>query len=113
MVDRLVKRELVTRRENESDRRLSKVELTAEGQSAVVGMRTGRSVWFEEIINAMPGDKRRALLDGLEGFLKAALAKGGDTGRTCRQMRYRARVLLHRERNKGRTSKEQELGVRI
>ena len=83
LVERLVKRDLVTRRENEDDRRLTKVELTEAGESLVREMRERRARWFESIVDAMPEEKRLAMVEGLEGFLRIALARQGNAERAC------------------------------
>ena len=83
LVERLVKRDLVTRRENEDDRRLTRVELTEAGESLVREMRERKAKWFESIMNAMPEEKRLAMVEGLEGFLKITLARQGNAERAC------------------------------
>jgi len=83
LVDRLVKKGLVTRKENEDDRRLTSVELASAGSVLVEQMRERRSKWFESIIDQMPEAKRCALLDGLEGFLKVSLAHEVNIDRAC------------------------------
>ncbi|MGB9620098.1 MAG: MarR family winged helix-turn-helix transcriptional regulator, partial [Armatimonadota bacterium] len=83
LVDRLVKKGLMTRQENELDRRLTQVELSPSGKLLVSEMRRRRSGWFESIVKAMPEDERRAFLSGVESFLKIALAQEGDIERTC------------------------------
>jgi len=83
LVERLVKKELLTRREDEVDRRLTKVELTDNGREAVRLMRRRKSEWFETILEAMPQSQRKALREGLEGFLRIALANDDDVDRAC------------------------------
>ncbi len=83
LVDRLVRKGLTTRRENEEDRRLTSVELTETGAELVRQMRERRLRWFESVVNAMPESKRRSFLDGLEGFLKVALAGEENIDRAC------------------------------
>lgn len=83
LVERLVKKNLVTRRENEQDRRLTEVQLTESGQDAVQQMRGKKSEWFDSILNAMSKEDRLAFRDGLEGFLKVALANVDNVDRAC------------------------------
>ena len=83
LVDRLVKKCLVTRRENESDRRLTEVELTSAGTQVVKQMRKRRSEWFALIVQSMPRSKRQAFTEGVEGFLKVALANEENIDRAC------------------------------
>ncbi len=83
LVERLVKKELVTRREDTADRRLTKVELTDAGREVVRQMRDRRSKWFESIVSAMPETKRKSFVDGLERFLQVALASEDNIDRAC------------------------------
>ncbi|MCL5104517.1 MAG: MarR family transcriptional regulator [Armatimonadetes bacterium] len=82
-VEKLVKKGLVTRSENESDRRLSRIELTVAGREVVRQMRERRSGWFGSIVNAMPEAKRKAFLEGLESFLRLSLADEESLDRAC------------------------------
>ena len=83
LVERLVKKQLVTRSENEEDRRLTRVELTEVGRDAVREMRRRKSEWFDSILEAMPHTQRKALREGLESFLALALANENDADRAC------------------------------
>ncbi|MCE5314309.1 MAG: MarR family transcriptional regulator [Armatimonadota bacterium] len=83
LVDRLVKKGLVTRSENQADRRLTHVELTDSGRQIVEKMRESRSKWFESIMKNMPEEMRLAFLEGLEGFLKVSLADTENIDRAC------------------------------
>lgn len=83
LVDRLVKRGLVTRRENESDRRLIHVDLTCAGNEAVKEMREHRYKWFASVIESMPEPARNALREGMEAFLEIALAHKDSIDRAC------------------------------
>ncbi|MEN6357451.1 MAG: MarR family transcriptional regulator [Armatimonadota bacterium] len=83
LVDRLVKKGLVTRSEDVTDRRLTSIELTDAGRGVVEGMRQRKSKWFETVIESMPEKKRLALLEGLESFLKASLADVQNIDRAC------------------------------
>ncbi|MHB9036924.1 MAG: MarR family winged helix-turn-helix transcriptional regulator [Armatimonadota bacterium] len=83
LVDRLVKKGLVTRSENQTDRRLTHIELTEDGRDAVRKMRQRRSDWFEAIVKCMSENKRLALLEGLESFLKVSLANTENIDRAC------------------------------
>lgn len=83
LVERLVKKALVTRRDDEQDRRLTSVELTAEGEEHVRSTREKRSQWFDAILQAMPHSQRRAFREGLESFLRVALASEDNVDRAC------------------------------
>lgn len=83
LVDRLVRKGMVTRGENEQDRRLTKVDLTDAGREAVRQMRQRKSEWFDGILEAMPHSQRRAFREGLEHFLKIALSGEDNVDRAC------------------------------
>jgi DNA-binding MarR family transcriptional regulator len=83
LVDRLVKRGLATRRENEEDRRLIEVDITDAGQELVRGMRERRSKWFESVVGSMDEESRSALLEGMERFLRIALAHEKNIDHAC------------------------------
>lgn len=83
LVDRLVRKELATRRENQTDRRLTQVELTDTGRDAVRQMRQRKSEWFDSVLDSMPAERRRWLRDGLESFLEAALTGTSNPESAC------------------------------
>ena len=83
LVDRLVRKGLMTRREDQLDRRLAQVGLSESGESVVRQMRERRSEWFESIAGAMPEEKRHAFLEGIESFLRIALARETNIDRAC------------------------------
>lgn len=83
LVDRLVRKNLVVRREDEADRRLASIELTEAGRAAAWDVRRSKSEWFRSILSAMPDREREAFRDGLEGFLKIALAQEENVERAC------------------------------
>lgn len=83
LVERLVKKNLVTRRDSEEDRRITKVELTDAGCEAVRQARKRKTEWFEAILEAMPNSQRKAFREGLESFLGVALANDENVDRAC------------------------------
>jgi DNA-binding MarR family transcriptional regulator len=83
LVDRLVKKDLVTRCEKETDRRLTEVALTPNGREVVKEMRARKSELFESILNAMSEADRVKFRDGLEAFLKVALAGEENIEHAC------------------------------
>jgi DNA-binding MarR family transcriptional regulator len=83
LVDRLVKKNMVTRSQSKSDRRLTQVELTEAGQTAVREMRQRKTEWFDSILEAMSPSHRWALRDSLESFLALALETRDDADRAC------------------------------
>lgn len=72
LVDRLVRQQLVRRCEDETDRRVVRHHLTAEGQ-ALVGeiARTGRA-WIERVLSHLTEDELDAVERGLALFVLAA-----------------------------------------
>jgi DNA-binding MarR family transcriptional regulator len=83
LVERLVKKGLVTRTESEVDRRLTNVDLTIAGRELVKQMRQRKSEWFESILKAMPEDDKTSFRNGIEGFLRIALANEDNIDRAC------------------------------
>lgn len=83
LVDRLVQKDLVTREHNHDDRRLASVELTEEGRSWIVAARTARMDWLRRILVRMPEDRRDALVDSLEEFIRLALEVTGHVDEAC------------------------------
>lgn len=75
LVDRCVKKGLLARAENESDRRLAAVSLTENGRTLVSRFRRDKSEWFSDLLDDMDDDKRAALAESLEEFIKVALLK--------------------------------------
>ncbi|MCX8052783.1 MAG: MarR family winged helix-turn-helix transcriptional regulator [Armatimonadetes bacterium] len=107
LVDRLVRKGLMTRHENQFDRRLAEVDLTENGRSLVREMRKRRLAWFESIACEMPAEKRRAFLEGIESFVRIALAKEGDVERACARcgMEHTPQCVINEvkaEKSKGR-----------
>ena len=83
LVDRLVKKDLVTRTETQEDRRFTCIELTDAGRQVVEDMRKRRSKWFTAIIDSLPKYQRCAFLEGLESFIKASLEDSQNIDRAC------------------------------
>lgn len=83
LVDRLVKKGLVTREEGKEDRRFASVNLTDEGRATVLEARASRSKWLRDILDKMPGEKREALVDNLEEFIRIALETTGNIEEAC------------------------------
>jgi len=83
LVDRLVKKGLATREEGKEDRRFASVNLTDEGRAVVLEARAVRSRWLKDILDKMPGEKRRALVDNLEEFIMAVLETTENIEEAC------------------------------
>ncbi len=102
LVDRLVKKGLATRRDDEQDRRLTSIDLTEPGREAVKQMRRRKSEWFDAIIGEMPSSQRRAFRDGLESFLKIALSDEDNVDHACVRcgMEHVAFCVVNKVKNK-------------
>jgi DNA-binding MarR family transcriptional regulator len=83
LVDRLVQKNLVTREHSQEDRRLARVELTEEGRASVMQTRSARFGWLGEILDKLDEDRREALVDSLEEFIRAALESTGQFDEAC------------------------------
>jgi len=83
LVDRLVKKNLATRRENELDRRAIEVELSQAGMETVKRIRNRRSHWFASVARRMSAEKRAAFVEGMEEFLLHAVEGSTDVNKAC------------------------------
>lgn len=71
-VDRLIAAQLVTRRENEQDRREVVIELTGAGRDLVDRVTRRRRAAIREIVELMPQRQAGLLVEALTGFAAAA-----------------------------------------
>lgn len=71
-VDRLIASDLVTRRENVQDRREVVIELTARGRRVVDRVTERRREAIRVIVEAMPRQQSRRLVDALSTFAAVA-----------------------------------------
>jgi DNA-binding MarR family transcriptional regulator len=83
LVERLVKKGLVSRSENENDRRLTFVRIEPAGIAIVDKVRGSLAEWFGRALESMQPERKSALVDGLEGFIGAALSKESEVERAC------------------------------
>lgn len=83
LVDRLVKRELVERKESENDRRNMLVYLTKEGSDTVESIREQKTQWFVEVLGKMGSSQQESLTRGLESFIVASMDEEEDLDRSC------------------------------
>ena len=74
IVDQLVKKELVHRREDIADRRVVRVQLTAQGRELWQTLDTELHDFFSQIMNGIQEDERPVILHALER-LTTSLAK--------------------------------------
>ncbi|MBE3598941.1 MAG: MarR family transcriptional regulator [Limnochordaceae bacterium] len=73
LVDRLVRKGLVTRKERADDRRSVEIALTDSGRRAVERIRERRSRIFEMILSRMSPEDQQQLEHALRAFLAAGL----------------------------------------
>jgi len=83
LVERLVRKDLVTREHAREDRRLARVDLTEGGRRVVRRARSARATWLREILAQMPAERRAALVDSLEEFIRSALEARGNVDEAC------------------------------
>jgi DNA-binding MarR family transcriptional regulator len=83
LVDRLVKRGLATREEAKHDRRLCDVSLTPEGETIVRRLRSARGQRVSAALARMRPGQRKALVEGLEGFIRAVASGEDARSRIC------------------------------
>lgn len=85
LIDRLVKRSLLTREEDPDDRRVLKIKLTAKGAEILERLNTLETKNFTQIIDKMSKESIQALEEGLVAFLQAALEKPEEVDQACLQ----------------------------
>jgi DNA-binding MarR family transcriptional regulator len=72
LCERLVRKGLVARREDPHDRRAVRVALTAEGRALVDAVTERRRAEIARLLDAVPADARRSLVDALQLLAAAA-----------------------------------------
>ena len=83
LVDRLVRKDWATRRDNENDRRLSEIRLTDQGKELMERIRYRRVADMSRILDRMDPDSRAALAGNLEKFIAAAIDDAKTALDTC------------------------------
>lgn len=83
LIDKLVKKELVTRGIAAADHRQSEIEITHEGLRLINLVRRERMERLTQVLDRMPADDRQALIQGLEAFVLAALRDEGALNALC------------------------------
>lgn len=83
LVDRLVKKNWVTKSDNQQDRRLSEIRLTNEGRALVEQIRARRVEGMSQILGRMDPDRRQALVKSLEGFIAAVIEDPNTALKRC------------------------------
>lgn len=83
LVERLVQKNLVTREHSTEDRRRARVELTEHGRLAIIEARSARIKWLDDLLVKLPDEKREALVDSLEEFIRIALESSSNSEDAC------------------------------
>lgn len=84
MVDRLVRKNLVTRCENASDRRLVQLAATAAGMAVLLKVRAAHLALVQQALSTLSPAEQAQLLALLERFLMAALCDETALRQCCR-----------------------------
>jgi DNA-binding MarR family transcriptional regulator len=83
LVDKLIRKELVTRTVAVEDHRQSDIRITDEGRRLVNDVRQERTHRLEHVLDRMAPEERQALIQGLQAFVTAALRDEGALDRLC------------------------------
>lgn len=83
LTERLVKKNLVTRNEDERDRRLSAIRLTPEGRALVDGIRRRRIEGMTRILEKMNPESAKMLVETMESFIEAAISDEQSALKAC------------------------------
>jgi DNA-binding MarR family transcriptional regulator len=71
IVDELVRRGLLTRSEDNSDRRVNRLQITPGGQLALEKVRSESQYLLKKVLEKMSSGEQKALINGLEAFVNA------------------------------------------
>ena len=83
LIDRLVRKKLLTREEDTQDRRVLKIKLTPRGNELLADIQKIEAEQFTNILERMSTEEIHALENGLNGFLKAALESPEQVKEIC------------------------------
>lgn len=72
MLDRLVQHGFILREEDPDDRRVRRIELTAEGQQVLEHGIRARQGWVDELASTLSADERRTITSALEILITKA-----------------------------------------
>jgi DNA-binding MarR family transcriptional regulator len=75
MLNRLVRKGLVTRHGNPADRRFVQVELTEKGERLTRKVEEERTARLKEVLDEMAPRDQQALVDGLRAFITTAVQR--------------------------------------
>jgi DNA-binding MarR family transcriptional regulator len=73
MLNRLVRKGLVTRHGNPADRRFVEVQLTEKGERLTRQVEEERTARLKQVLDEMAPEERQALIDGLRAFIVTAV----------------------------------------
>jgi DNA-binding MarR family transcriptional regulator len=96
LVDRLVKRGLVRRKESAADRRASELVLTDEGERLLTKYECERARSLEEIFRAFPAEELRQAAGVLDRLVASIVKLSADPEKVCLQcgVYFKQRCLL-------------------
>jgi DNA-binding MarR family transcriptional regulator len=83
LVEKLVRKDLVTRGVMEGDHRQSAIGVTPSGRRLVNEIRKERQQRLERVLDRMTAAERQALIQGLQGFVTAALCDDSALDQLC------------------------------
>lgn len=83
LVERLVRKDLINRRESATDRRVVELRLSPSGIRCVDHVRDERAQALERIVSRMRPEDSEALLIGIQGFVHAALIDEDTVDAVC------------------------------
>ena len=71
IIDRLDEQQLVSRKENPEDRRMSMLQLTAKGTKLISGLREMRDTQMLKVLKNLPEDELATIMKGYSAMAKA------------------------------------------
>jgi DNA-binding MarR family transcriptional regulator len=83
LLDKLLRKSLVTRSVAPEDHRQSEIVVTPDGRRLVNQIRQERMGRLDRVLDRMPAADRRALIQGLEAFVTLALRDEGALNALC------------------------------
>jgi DNA-binding MarR family transcriptional regulator len=83
LVDKLVRKELVTRGVAAADHRQSEIAPTADGRRIVNAVRRERTQRLVQVLDRMSAEDRQDLINGLQAFVTAALRDQAALDQLC------------------------------
>lgn len=80
LVERLVQQGLLSRSEDERDRRVRRVTLTSAGHEVVRQAIESRTVWIRQLVSALEPQEQQAIVEALDRLTQAARALEEEQG---------------------------------